>query len=294
MNELSLYIPRKIYSKIMYWVNKSNFEVSWLGTINFFEKTGQFVVTDVFLLEQENTGASTDISAKELAKLEYTLHMKKKENPDIDLGELRWWGHSHVKMNVFWSGTDRSTMEELSQNGWFLSTVFNQKEEMRTAFTQNTDMTLMIDEINTFIYDENSKEDEAEWDLEYTEKVKNKTYTFKTKYNWEPKEKTNYENFAKVMAGELGQEDFEAILFSDIESKATKSKKNGVLLEDEDDINDITLYPRSSLHDYDALNSDDGPRSFGDQLIMDQIIKSKSKERRILPLKRKATLKKAQ
>lgn len=284
MEELSLYIPRRLYQKIMYWVNKSTFEVSGLGTITFNESDGEFVLTEVFLLEQENGSASTDISAKELAKLEYDIHMYKRNNPDVNIGELRFWWHSHVKMPVFWSSIDRSTMKELSTNGWFLSTVFNQKNEMRTAYTQNNEMKLMIDDMETIIYDEISDSDKEEWDKIYKEKVNTKpSSTIAPYWNWKNKKAkeddddedafySNYENFKKVIAGELGQEEFEQILSKEIKSK-NKELADELNFDLKDDINDITLYPRNdhrTLEDltdeeidnfFHQLNDDDGPSS---------------------------------
>ena len=37
-------------------------------------------------------------------------------------------------MSVFWSGTDMDTIKKLGEGGWFLSTVFNKKHEMRSAY----------------------------------------------------------------------------------------------------------------------------------------------------------------
>ncbi len=169
MNSPTLYIPRKIYLKLMHWVDKSDFEVSWIGTLTYNKETNQFVVQEIFLLEQVNEKAETEIKAADLCDLLYDTRN--------EVGDLRWWGHSHVKMGVFWSGTDRKTMKELSQDGWFLSTVFNQKREMKTAFTQGGEMPLMVDDIPTYIYDPVSKEEKEEWDDLYKKNVKNKTYS---------------------------------------------------------------------------------------------------------------------
>jgi hypothetical protein len=39
-------------------------------------------------------------------------------------------------MGVFWSVTDVNTKKKISKNGWFLSTVFNKKGEMKSCFNQ--------------------------------------------------------------------------------------------------------------------------------------------------------------
>lgn len=174
MKSPRLFIPRKVYQQLMHWVNKSEFEVSWLGTLQYNPKECEFEVLKIFLLEQENERAETTIKAAAICDLEYDT----RNEP----GQLRWWGHSHVKMPCFWSGTDREAMDELSQNGWFLSTVFNQKKEMRTAFTQGGEMPIMLDDIETYIYDPITDEETAEWDAQYKKNVTNKTYTYTMGY----------------------------------------------------------------------------------------------------------------
>lgn len=214
MTELpTLYIPRKIYQKLMHWVDKSNFEVSWFGMLRFEKAQNYFVVDEIFLLDQENSSAETEIKAAALCDLLYDT----RKMP----GDLRWWGHSHVKMGVFWSGTDMKTMKELSQNGWFLSTVFNQKREMKTAYMQGGDIPLMLNDLPTVIYDPVFEEDKKEWDALYDKHVKNKTYHFtkQSKTSSAPETKENFKKIPaynaeeykiinKMLTGQLNSEEF--------------------------------------------------------------------------------------
>lgn len=163
-----LIIPQEIYRKIKFWVDQADFECSWLGTIDHDVPTNTFYVVDVFLLEQENGAASTDLDQNEIAKLLY----EQRDNPF----DIKWWGHSHVKMDVFWSGTDIATIEILSEGGWFISTVFNQHGKMKTAFSQLSPVPVLIDNMETLIYDFLSEQERKEWKEEYEAKVKNKKY----------------------------------------------------------------------------------------------------------------------
>lgn len=166
-------IDNLVYRKIMHWVNKSAHEVSGLGMVSV-EPNGVFRVTHAMLLPQENTGTSTDIEPQDAAKMLF----KCKDLP----GDLRFWWHSHVEMPVFWSGTDHDTIKKLGEAGWFLSTVFNKKREMRSAYysirgtvTPWGDFPLFQDELATQV--EPFIEVEAErWDAEYAENVKAKEY----------------------------------------------------------------------------------------------------------------------
>lgn len=176
--EPRLIIPADIYKKINFWVDESDFECSWLGTIDHDPVENDFHVVDVFLLDQENAGASTDMDQNAVARLLYD----ERDNPF----DLKWWGHSHVKMDVFWSGTDIATMETLSDGGWFISTVFNQHRKMKTAFTMLHPLPVMIDNINTMIYDYTSEQERKDWKAEFDAKVKKRVYAPTVKYQFTP------------------------------------------------------------------------------------------------------------
>lgn len=179
--EPRLIIPSEIYKKINFWVDESDFECSWLGTIDHDVQNNDFHVVDVFLLDQENGGASTDMDQNSVARLLYD----ERDNPF----DIKWWGHSHVKMDVFWSGTDIATMETLSDGGWFVSTVFNQHRKMRTAFTMLNPLPIMIDNINTMIHDYTSEKELKDWKEEFNAKVKKRVYAPVVKYTFTPKDK---------------------------------------------------------------------------------------------------------
>lgn len=200
-----VHIDERVFQKIMYWCNKANkFEVSGLGNVIYDAATNAFIVNEVYLLEQENTGTTTDINDAAIGKLMHE-HFKSKIK-----GDLNFWWHSHADMNVFWSGTDMATIEQLGGNGWFLSTVFNKKEEMRSAYHASSPMTIFIDDLDTQVLQSFSDKDlekalckmglqvrpgkldeirwlvepflsdkeQAAWDEEYTKKVKEKVFTY--------------------------------------------------------------------------------------------------------------------
>lgn len=182
---LEVQIPRHVYNKVMHWVNKSSDEVSGFGKVTYYEETGVFYIHDAYLIKQTNGSAHTDIDGGSLAKLMYQTRETE--------GELKWWWHSHVKMNVFWSGTDTATIKELGSQGWILATVFNQREEHRSALgygfkvldapmIHQTEAALIKDELPFFIMDEIPEEETQAWDTEYDTNVEKKTYTPVTSY----------------------------------------------------------------------------------------------------------------
>lgn len=163
------------YHKIMHWVTKCPDEISGLGKV-IRQEDGSFLVNEVMLLDQQNTGGSTEIDAQSVAKAMFVL----KDTP----GSLNFWWHSHVNFDVFWSRTDTDTIQELSQHGWFLASVFNKRFEQKNAFACNVALTddpkdrlkIFLDDIRhttrTFL----PKETFAEWDTDYDKHVKKKTY----------------------------------------------------------------------------------------------------------------------
>lgn len=128
------------YRKIMHWVMEAKTdEISGFGTV---KREGDiFYVLDAMLLPQRNGAGHTDIEGTDVARTEYLLRNKP--------GEVRLWWHSHVKMDVFWSGTDMATIKLLGQGGWFLNTVFNQRWENRTALYIGGDNKFFLDDLDT-------------------------------------------------------------------------------------------------------------------------------------------------
>lgn len=153
-----------VYQKIMYFVDKSDIEVSGLGKIVFDDK-GNIRVVDAMLLPQKNTATTTDIQPEDVGKAMFL--MKDTE------GELKFWWHSHVNMGVFWSGTDHDTIVKLASGGWFVSTVFNKKRQMKTCIAMSQPFQGIIDDVDTSVSRVLDSSITKEWDKEYQEKVTN-------------------------------------------------------------------------------------------------------------------------
>lgn len=154
-----LYIPSHIYGQILGYVCGCSVEISGMGQLERY-KDG-YIVTKVHLPKQKCTSVETEMDADDLGVLEYECE----DGMFKDYGELAWWWHSHVDMPTFWSGTDHEAMVKLSANGRILSTVFNRKFEMRTAYRQGESgdgfyMPVFSDELKTVIIPSNSVEQE--------------------------------------------------------------------------------------------------------------------------------------
>lgn len=134
------------YKKITHWVAECPKEISGFGTVEFDVKTKEFNVLDAFLIEQTVGSAHTDIDGAGLGKLMYKTRAAQ--------GELKFWWHSHVNMATFWSSQDLKTILELGGNGWIVASVFNKKEEVRTAIAYQATSALNNSEPETVFYDE--------------------------------------------------------------------------------------------------------------------------------------------
>jgi len=157
-------IGRDAFEDIMYYVNRTNFEISGFGAVEVID--GVPTVTSIYIMDQENSMAETEIDGSSLAKVEAEHIMSGKP------GELRFWWHSHVNMDVFWSTTDMKAIEMLTENGWFIHGVFNKKDEVRCAYSNNEPVSVFVDdielEIDESLVNEDVREINKEIDLLYS------------------------------------------------------------------------------------------------------------------------------
>lgn len=154
----------KVYRKIRFWVDLANEEVSGLGKVIWDDKTGAFRVVSAIMLPQKNSAATTDIEPEDVARAMFEM----RNEP----GDLNFWWHSHVHMGVFWSGTDMDTIKSFGSGGYIVASVFNKKEEMRSAYysVQHRFPVFLDDLKNSLEY----MDETATWKEEYERNVQKK------------------------------------------------------------------------------------------------------------------------
>jgi hypothetical protein len=175
-------ITAKANDKIQFWVNRAIGEVGGMGIGTYDAATKSFTVTDAFLIEQTVGGAHTDLTAEGMGKLMFqTARME---------GDLCFWWHSHSNMPVFWSGTDQETILKLGANGFIFASVFNKKDEVRSAcaFTATSALNdgkqeiVFLDDISTtFLNPEMPKELAEELEAQFVALVKT-SYTLPSRH----------------------------------------------------------------------------------------------------------------
>lgn len=140
-------ITRAAYQKMLAIVDIADKEVGWLGTTR---KVGSdFLIEEIFLFKQEVSSVTTEISPEGLAEVAQELLTTRPDGMEV-CNNLRFWGHSHVRMGTSPSGQDESQMATFRESGhpWFIRGIFN--KEGRAEFT-------------IFLYDAGVKVVDAEW-----------------------------------------------------------------------------------------------------------------------------------
>jgi hypothetical protein len=119
-----VYISKQAYADMWFMVDEVSDEVGWLGTVR---QDGflNFYIEEVFLVAQEVTATTTELDETGIAKLVEELLVRPDGNQLLD--SLRFWGHSHVRMDVLPSGRDNDQMEPFKANGcdYFIRGIFN-------------------------------------------------------------------------------------------------------------------------------------------------------------------------
>jgi hypothetical protein len=103
------------YKRMNLYIEIAPKEVGWLGTVKRLDN-GDFLIEEVFLVEQEVTGVETEMSVEGREKL--VLDLLAHGDAGLDKSNtLHFWGHSHVRMSTGPSGTDENTMMQFGNEG---------------------------------------------------------------------------------------------------------------------------------------------------------------------------------
>jgi hypothetical protein len=117
-----VYFSDVAWCKLWIIVDQCQKEVGWYGTVDKLP-SGDYMIEDIFVPEQTVSGVTTDIEPEALGELALQL-----EQQGIDSSRLRYWGHSHVNMEVSPSATDEEQIEEyLDDCDWFIRGIHNKR-----------------------------------------------------------------------------------------------------------------------------------------------------------------------
>ena len=179
----SVFISHKAHQKLLCYIENVKEEVSGMGLVErFTSDDGTYTsdciyVKDVFLLDQEVTGSTTDFTGAAMAKF---FQERQEADPNDDLGGYKLWWHSHSDFGVFWSPTDETAIDSFDQevdtNNWFLSIVGNHKGDLLARIDVYRPFRMTINKIPIIVEDiEPSLKEELVKEIK--EKVTVKTFT---------------------------------------------------------------------------------------------------------------------
>lgn len=118
-------ISNRAYMDIAYIISQSpEDEISWLGSVDVID--GNYIISDVYLLEQTVSGASISITEASYAKLIMEV-IKTKGIKEAN--KLRFWGHLHPGNSTSPSHVDNEQMKIFEKNckDFFIRGIFGRK-----------------------------------------------------------------------------------------------------------------------------------------------------------------------
>ena len=121
--DIRLYLLPEVEERIRHYTQLAAGEVSGLGTVEEYDEG--FLVTDIFLPKQSCSPGGTELDQESVATLIMEL-----DQAGADAGSLRFWWHSHGSLDVFWSGTDESCINNLANGDYVLSLVTNKRNQL--------------------------------------------------------------------------------------------------------------------------------------------------------------------
>lgn len=169
-----LYFMKKAYDKMRLYVDLCQDEIGWLGYVEKLKDDQGYMVTDVFLVDQEVHATTTELSPTAIIDFYNDL---KEEEKETFISKCKLWGHSHVNMSPSPSGQDDTQGTELSKdaNDFYIRLITNKKGEYNITFYDKTIKAKIItDEI--MLYSPESIELRKAIQEEIDKKVKKKTY----------------------------------------------------------------------------------------------------------------------
>jgi hypothetical protein len=114
----------EVYRTMLLYVERAPLEVGWQGTA--VRRGNDFIIDRVYLLKQTVSAATTDLSVQ--GRDELCMELLGQGAAGVEaVNNLRFWGHSHVRMEVEASGRDEATMREFEEGGlpWAIRGIFN-------------------------------------------------------------------------------------------------------------------------------------------------------------------------
>ena len=171
----TVFMTREVFSRMWHFVDIASEEVSWLGTVRM-TKYGNYLIEEVFLLDQEVSATQTELSGEGQAQLAQYLIETRPDGVET-ANKLRFWGHSHVRMGTSPSHQDEKQMEKFQENGcsWFIRGILNKLGRMEfTIFLWEAGVKIV--DVPWAIYEHVDESIRAEIEADFMAKVTRPVY----------------------------------------------------------------------------------------------------------------------
>lgn len=122
----TIYMTQKVVNDIFILVDQCDIEIGWLGIVEPYGEDA-LLIKEIFVPKQQCHAATTKLSPDGIVQV-YTDLMKRDKGADL-VNKLRFWGHSHVNMDVQPSHQDDDQMKDFGKNKceYFIRGIFNKK-----------------------------------------------------------------------------------------------------------------------------------------------------------------------
>lgn len=129
----TVFVRADVMHKMEALVKQSTEEISWHCLVKRNKEENCYLIYDILLFPQTNTGVTTTTDQDEYAEWLRNIMMDEDESKFDD---MRMHGHSHVNMNVYSSGVDDSYQTELLTNikdgDYYIFMILNKKKDICT------------------------------------------------------------------------------------------------------------------------------------------------------------------
>jgi len=123
---MKIYLTDDVHKKYMAYMQLATGEISGIGRSTLDEHKN-VIITELWLWRQECTSTTTDVIDHN-AMFELVADLV---GQGIPMEELNVWWHSHVDMEAFFSGTDKTTINEWVNNRYLVAVVGNRRSEFQ-------------------------------------------------------------------------------------------------------------------------------------------------------------------
>lgn len=127
----TVYITTDALLKMKSYIESCDKEIAWLCVVEK-EDSEVYTITDTILFKQDITASTADIC--EVALNDFATELASTGRMDL-FNKIKGWGHSHVNMAVFASGTDESTFKDFySTCDYFIRIIGNKPGLLKLDF----------------------------------------------------------------------------------------------------------------------------------------------------------------